>query len=121
MATTLNSSGVTFPDGTTQTTAAGAVMATIAAAAAGAVGTYVFAQGGSVALGSTIAGSSLLASGANSRVNQITSSGGYQKANKSGSSLSGTWRCMGYAGGTAQYVDVYGGYPEFSTLWLRIS
>ena len=79
------------------------VMGFNVSAGAGGVGTYAFAKKTSMypavkALGSTIAGSSLRPSSAGSRT---------------GGSLAGTWRCMGYA-------DTDGAGSSDVTSWLRI-
>ena len=66
-----------------------------ATASAGAVGTYAFAQGVVANPGQTAAGSSLSTS---------------NRVGTWGPTLSGTWRCMGYA-------DV----SDRATLWLRIA
>ncbi len=125
MATTLNSSGVTFPDGTTQTSAGGAVntstvLAATAGASVGAVGTYAYAAAVTISAyteGSTIAGSNLRYFGG------ITSgtAGPAFPSNigfAGGGSLPGTWRAMGRAWGgyTGCYGNLFG-----NTLWLRIS
>jgi hypothetical protein len=107
---TLTTAGITFGDATSQTTAATAaafvtttnVLNATAGASAGAVGTYAFAfikAGSALSFGSTIAGSGLETTDA-----QLSSSG-------SGTTLSGTWRCMGRA---------YSGNQIFTiTLYLR--
>lgn len=124
MATTLNSSGVTFPDGTTQTSAGGAVntstvLAATAGASVGAVGTYVYAAATTLVVyteGSTIAGSNLRYFGL------VTGGVGTTFATNmgysGGGSLPGTWRAMGrsYGGYNGCYGYLYG-----NTLWLRIS
>ncbi|MDN5077656.1 hypothetical protein PJV89_05225 [Aliarcobacter butzleri] len=75
------------------------VSSSIASLGAGAVGTYVLgkniAASNNYTLGTTIAGSSLV---------PIDTQNNY-----SSSSLSGTWRCMGYSS------------PSTGTLWLRIA
>lgn len=88
-----------------------------AGATAGAVGTYVLATGGgTTAFGGTTAGSGLTSSGATRGV--IGASGGCASFDANvGSVLSGTWRCMGRAGGS---FAVYSS-ASFATLWLRIS
>lgn len=102
MAVTVGGTSITFNDGTTQSTAAGAVTTTqvlnaTASAAYGAVGTYTYAYSSPPALnpGATIAGSGL---------RFLDSSGvAYNPG------LSGTWRNMGGSNS---------GYPM---LFLRIS
>lgn len=74
---------------------------------AGAVGTYVMALvfvNGTYVLGSTAPGSSLNPSSAASN-------------NRSASTLSGTWRCMGYVGSVTCCTTGNG----LITLWMRIS
>ena len=124
MSTTLNSSGVTFPDSTTQTTAATApttaqVLNATAGAGAGGVGTYAFlgdASDGNTAAGGTKAGSSLRYAGAvrsgNNTWNYLNNPAPGTLAS---GTPSGTWRCMGY-----NYTSSYDGYFGL-TLWLRIS
>ena len=97
---------------TTAPSAAGAtwIGARQALATAGAIGTFAFAsnQGtsnGSVSAGGTIAGSSLRYS-AGSGVSTTT--------------LSGTWRCMGYCV-TDTAVNIALSDGRRSTLWLRIA
>ena len=109
MAVTLGSTGITFPDATTQTTAATSsapttaqVLTATAGATAGAVGTYVLANYGgtpSVSLGSNISGSLL------------------NPANCAGSTsgtVSGTWKLMGY-------IFATGTDPNKTSLLLRIA
>lgn len=91
------------------------VLAATAGATAGAVGTYGFfysSNTASVAFGSTVAGSMLQPAG-------IQSGGSQTTVAKSGSTQSGTWRCMGYS----YYQLVAGVDPDWfgTTLWLRIS
>lgn len=125
MATTLNSSGVQFPDGTTQTTAAGTpttaqVLSATAGASVGAVGTYAYAAANALSTyteGSTIAGSTLRYFGG------ITSGVGgaafpTNMGYSGGAALAGTWRAMGRA--TGGYSGCFGNYYG-NTLWLRIS
>ena len=79
------------------------VLAAEAGASAGGVGTYAFAHksaGGSASnFGNTIAGSSL----------DVAGVGGI------GGTLSGTWRCMGYA------QDPNSSFLGAMTVWQRIS
>jgi hypothetical protein len=83
--------------------------------AAGAVGTYALAEdstnsAGSVSFGSTVSGSVLLP--ANLQMNR----GAFGNARSfTAGTVSGTWRCMGYA----NYFD--SGTRRGVTLWLRIS
>lgn len=113
-------SGITYPDATTQNTAPTApttaqVLTATAGATAGAVGTYVFARTGSnptQVLGDTIAGSSLQTAPVKGE------SGTYYTATDNLTTyptLSGTWRCMGRASTTN--INAYFSH----TLWLRIS
>ena len=119
-------SGVTFPDASTQAVAAGApttaqVLSATAAASAGAVGTYAFCgstNGTSISIGSTVAGSTLRYSSINGIWTNNSNQGQPAQGFFSGTP-SGTWRCMGYAinaDGTSGYSPRYG-----QTLWLRIS
>jgi len=84
---------------------------------AGAVGTYCFGRAGSnIAFGSTVAGSTLFPTSAG--VGIVGSGAGSPTLLPIGSSLSGTWRCMGtftvVSGATSN--DFYG-----ATLWVRIA
>lgn len=122
MAVTVRGTDILFNDGTTQSTAAGAVTTTAvlnatASASLGAVGSYAFLlqATGTVGLaaGSTLAGSSLRYVGSPGLSN--TQGGG-----SSSGTPSGTWRAMGYP--TATQFNVYGGFAVYgATLWLRIS
>lgn len=83
---------------------------------AGGIGTYVFAKRGTgtadVALGATLAGSSLVPTSA--MVNDVSGT----PANStlaSGSALSGTWQCMGNY--DYETPELYRG----GTLWVRIA
>lgn len=104
------SGGVRFPDGSTQTTAAGAVttdavLNATAGASAGAIGSYAFMYSGggpNLGPGGTVAGSSLRYSAINA----------FPFANLS-STASGTWRVMGALG--------LGGSTGDQTVCLRIS
>lgn len=91
------------------------VLSATAGATGGAVGTYAMLYASSASsydIGSTLAGSSLSTGGvrlysANNTVSFVT-----------GSTRSGTWRCMGYSyGANGAYGDTYRGI----TMWLRIS
>lgn len=101
------------------------VLGAVAAGSAGAVGTYVFARStttSDVAFGSTRAGSALRPTSAlyKADLNAVL-----DFSFDGGSSLSGTWRAMGYydyrvqssSGGSEPTVNSYDG----ATLWLRIS
>ena len=102
MATTLNSTGITFPDGSTDSTDP---LLSIAASSVGAVGTYALCRyyGGSVTTvaGGTIAGSSIYYSNAY---------GGNWYC-YAGVSPPGSWRAMGYCRNN--------GSPDAITVWLR--
>ncbi len=127
MPITVGGTVITFNDGTTQSTAGGApttaqVLSATAGAAVGDVGTYatcVKINTGGLAVGATVAGSSLrFAQGAGFTLN----CGSWQSTNPGGgtpysTAPSGTWRCMGYlvTGGTAGPTFVTG------TTFLRIS
>jgi hypothetical protein len=122
MAVSLVSTGVMFPDGTTQTTAAVSsaptteqVLSATAGASVGAVGTYAFlsrpvnvGSGGTVAAGGTAAGSTL----------RYTSTNSYR--GRGTGTPSGTWRCMGHAD-LGSYTYYGPQYYNFPTVWLRIS
>lgn len=107
MATSINNSGITFPDSTTQTTAATGVSLTF-----NAIGTYAFASGTTASTyqpGTTFASSTIapccvawMGSG-NLPIDFFT--WGY--------GISGTWQLMGFNRAS------YGGYP--ATLYQRIS
>jgi hypothetical protein len=120
-ATTAGNGGVTSVNGstgavtvsTTPTTAQ--VLNATAGAAAGDVGTYAFARQTnttSYAFGATIAGGSLSPAGQIGIFNFAATS-----APTSSGTLSGTWRCMGYA----PYASSCCGPRTTGTLWLRIS
>lgn len=122
MAVTVGGTSITFNDGTTQSTAAGAVTTTAvlnatAGASLGAVGTYAFlgeTTSTTTTAGSTRAGSSLMYAGL---LSTIPFSGTAVAANNfigNGGTPAGTWRAMG----RCNYgdPDAYG-----ATLWLRIS
>jgi hypothetical protein len=88
---------------------------------AGGVGTYVFAAAPSlttVAFGATVAGSTLQPTSAVYSISVSSSS--VVAAFSLGSTLSGTWRCMGTFTKTGIGA---GGAPAIlgATLWLRIS
>ncbi len=91
------------------------VLGQVAGATAGGIGTYTFAKAltSNIALGSTIAGSSLTTTSALWRVE---APGSNDLALTGGGTLSGTWRCMGYY----DYRDSTT-LGSGSTLWLRIS
>ena len=119
MAVTVRGTDILFNDGTTQSTAAGAITTTsvlnaTAGASVGAVGSYAYlvsAVTGATAPGGTKAGSSLRY--ASSRIVGAASGA------TSGSPIpAGTWRCMGYDG---TFTDAYNNVTGFATLWLRIS
>lgn len=111
MTITVGGTTITFNDGTTQSTAAGAptttqVLNATAGASIGAVGTYAFmynTAGGETTPGTTRAGSVL-------RYTPVA-------ANWASTPIpSGTWRCMGYLS-NAGCVGSYG----LVTVFLRIS
>jgi hypothetical protein len=123
MAVTINgTSGITFNDATSQSTAAVAptttqVLNATAGAAVGAVGTYAllsYQSSGAIAAGATAAGSLLRYATANA---WSTSCGSYYAAAFPSAPYSGTpagtWRCMGYSIGHNTNNQ--------TTLWLRIS
>lgn len=124
MPTTLRNTDILFNDGSTQSTAAGAVSTTsvlnaTAGASAGAVGTYALitraplpdtsSPGSGLNAGATVAGSSWFYSdGLGIRL--------------STTALSGTWRLMG-ANPASVSGDSYSGYTTryYGTVALRIS
>jgi hypothetical protein len=129
MPVTVRNTDILFNDGSTQSTAAGAVTTTAvlnatAAASVGAVGTYAFlgeTLTTNTVPGGTRAGSGLRYAGSGS------SAGWHQSANQTPqrhpnaypNTPPGTWRCMGHAFGTPS-----GNYnnPVFPLcVWLRIS
>jgi RsiW-degrading membrane proteinase PrsW (M82 family) len=105
MPVTVRNTDILFNDGTTQTTAAGAVttaavLNATAGASAGAVGTYYLrrSSGSSWSSGTTIAGSSMA------------------------TGLSGTWRAMGGSVETAPSVQGQYGTTFYNCgIYLRIS
>lgn len=122
MASSLNGTGITFSDATTQSTANNLpanstnVLAINAGVSVGDVGTYAFlghntANATNLTFGSTLAGSALRSTG-------IAVGGGLGGATFVGggglSTPSGTWRAMGS-------VDKSGASRNSVTLWLRIS
>jgi hypothetical protein len=121
MAVTVSGTSITFNDATVQTTAATAlttatVLSATAGASVGAVGTYAWLQGpGSttVSPGSTVAGSSLNYSASYSSDYDLGTASAYTAI--TGSTVSGTWRCMGNRNGDTSST------ARLSTLWLRIS
>jgi hypothetical protein len=136
MATTLTNTGVTFPDNTVQTTAASGVstaqvLAATAAAAVGSVGSYALmlrASGfATVGQGSTLAGSSLRYCGTGTVSYNFKSSASYRldayfnATAPIGSTSSGTWRCMGYAGYSSFSYGDGTAQVQQPSLWLRIS
>lgn len=91
------------------------VLSATAGASAGAVGTYAWARGTSgftLSFGSTYAGSSLKSSGILDDNAGGTSGGANNWEDRGGSTLSGTWRCMG-TGALAGYYH--------SNIFLRIA
>lgn len=134
MAHGITSTGYTFPDATTQTTAAGAlttasVLAATAGASVGAVGTYAILRTStftsnsttnpSLAFGGTRAGSSLVYAGfpqPGTVTNQSLSCATV------GGSPAGTWLCIGALN---YYVDTYNSpyryWGQPAAFFLRIS
>lgn len=123
MPTTLRNTDILFNDGTTLSTAAGAVttasvLNATAGASAGAVGSYMFASSSTasdVAFGSTRAGSAL---GPISAAYYVNTTSGQIVGLNGGSAQAGTWRAMGTYDYTSSdpYSTLFG-----ATLWLRIS
>ncbi len=98
MSVTVGGTGVTFNDGTVQTTAltTTSVLNATAAASAGAVGTYAYlAIASSVTAGSTYAGSSLSWTGQHN--GSSLSFGNNVVSGGLGGTQAGTWRAMGYS------------------------
>jgi len=92
------------------------VLGRAALAVEGAIGTYVFAYGTGtyVAFGSTVAGSTLRPTSAARSISVGSGSATFDV----GSTLSGTWRCMG----TFDLIKVQDSITVVgATLWLRIS
>lgn len=123
MATTLTSTGITFPDATTQTTAAGSTTPS-----AYAIGSYVLAAkttGGTTntTQDETIAGANLrypCEGGSVPSADRINVSGSFVfYVNAYNPSLSGTWRAMAPAGNGTAIFESSGYY--IVTEWLRIS
>ena len=131
MPSSLNGTGVTFNDATTQSTANNLpanttnVLNATAGASVGAVGTYAFLGDNSIvttAPGGTRAGSALryAALGTNAPWNNNVSRGATLANGPFNSAPAGTWRCMGHS--LAQVGDpgyTSNVYP--ATVWLRIS
>jgi hypothetical protein len=96
------------------------VLAKTAAATAGAVGTYSFAVpttgAASYAFGATIAGGSLARAGVYPTVESLS-----QGILSTSGTLSGSWRCMGYAPFGAPDIPASAPAGDHATLWLRIS
>jgi hypothetical protein len=94
------------------------VLNATAGASVGAVGTYVFARRTSrdgINTGNTIAGSSLAYAAGNSGWTENPYAGAQPSGSPAGSTLSGTWRCMGHA-------PLYNSSQQSNaTLFLRIS
>lgn len=144
MAITVGGTSITFNDGTTQTTAAGGapttaqVLSATAGATAGEVGTYALAaavnSSGSQAFNGTTSGSNLRQIGVGNFVSSSNyvypGNGGYQAGGagantlvvmRGGSTLSGTWRCMGITSNTSFNICGNNYFSTYGTLWLRIS
>ena len=89
---------------------------------AGAIGSYMFAYGtGDVAFGSTVAGSTLRPTSA---ARSVTQGSATTATFNEGSTLAGTWRCMGtFDTGVTGPNEGSGNGPTLqgATLWLRIS
>ena len=132
MSVILGSTGITFPDSTTQTTAATAGVTSVATGTGltggtitttgtislvttqGAVGTYAWLATGSgtAVFGSTYAGSGLTPAGAYGLFGYGCQY--YYVPAGGGSAQSGTWRCMGQS-------NAYGSGANNSTLFVRIA
>jgi len=94
----------------------------VAALAYGGIGTYVWAtRTGTttdVTGGSTVAGSTLIPTGATKTVTHSGAASAGDTTLATGTALSGTWRCMGDYDHSATNGSIGG---TGSTLWLRIS
>ena len=123
----LTSTGITFSDSTSQSTAATAaalvttanVLSATAGASAGAVGTYAFlgGTGGTTAFaaGSTVAGSSLAYAGfARENASFAAASQHTISSGGAGGGVSGTWRAMG-----SNNTVIGCQTPRNATLFLR--
>lgn len=141
MATTLGSTGITFPDATTQTTAAtGGVTSlngqtgAITNTTSGSIGSYVFALDssydantnvGNKLIGTTVAGSVLVYANGNASYPVAYSSASATYTSVSGMGgvtncgFSGTWRRMSKQSTAA--AGVYGNTSYQPGLWVRIS
>ena len=124
MTTTVTSTGITFNDATTQTTAA------VVSSTAGNVGSYMWARptaGSIYNFGDTLAGSSLKPTAAFysfEKPGNANSTGTFSAP--LGSARSGTWRCMGQTTSSNGDMDTEPAgssvsYLYNATLWLRIS
>ena len=126
MAVTVGGTSITFNDGTTQSTAAGAVTTTsvlnaVAGQAIGAVGTVAVLLNWSTSdfqPNSTVAGSSLGRS-----TNQAAPFGAQNSSSTTlGTAQSGTWRALSFGRGRASFQDKGGTvYQYVPGLYLRIS
>lgn len=124
----INDAAVTTAKLATGTNERDWVLARTAGASVGAVGTYAFLRHGpsaDYAPGATLAGSSLVYTGVgtiNSSSYTATSSiENVTFASPVGSTVSGTWRCMG-VGSNTTVLTTDGAIPvRTASLWLRIS
>jgi hypothetical protein len=120
MPVTVRNTDILFNDGTTQSTAAGAIPT-----AFGAVGTYaVLYNSTTSAIGynTTVAGSILRQNSAGSSF--VTIGNPPQSPNLGGTAPAGTWRSMSHANGRLITSGPYGeitNYIFYSALFVRIS
>lgn len=129
MPTTLNNTQIVFNNGTTQDSAAATISSSTAFDGIGSYAVLVIAVNTNLAIGATIAGSSLRYNNSVG-AGPLTLSGnpfsaGYARQGSSvyaggGTALSGTWRRM--SGGTTYHADTYNGnYSWGYSLYVRIS
>jgi hypothetical protein len=132
MPTTLRNGDILFNNGTTQDSAAATVSSSTSLDGIGSYAVLTMAANNNLAIGGTIAGSSLRYNASlNASDNfhaSISTNNPFQGAyirnastyNGGGSAVSGTWRRM--SGGTTYSVDSYSGnYLWLNSLYVRIS
>jgi hypothetical protein len=133
MPTTLRNGDILFNNGTTQDSAAATISSSTALDGIGSYAVLTIAVNTNLAMGSTIAGSSLRYNNPlnnnlnvppptnNPFVRTYTRSGtGYNSYNGGGSAVSGTWRKMSQ--GDVYFNDTYNGSAYWGTaLYVRIS
>jgi hypothetical protein len=123
MPVTVRGTDILFNDGTTQSTAAvvntTAVLNATAGASVGAVGTYALLGESSqttTQAGGTRPGSALAYMGF-AKASPWPSTSASQVFGSASTTVSGTWRCMGYS---LPYSNCFANFFP-ATLWLRIS